>query len=160
IADQMAIREGLNPLDYPFGHARGLPSHPVDSTIQIMTVPADDVIPIAGDSSGPVDEIMEPPAGYRPVALLTAPGHSHDAPAALPPFIVGVARAGQIELRVISPKGLSKAEWRQVVARPLLIAPLGRDGASALEQQMAPLLQHGSGTHVARLKTRAFCVEE
>jgi hypothetical protein len=150
VRDQERLRYGPPPDIFQLPPTNGgvVPN----GTLQISVMPSDDVIPVAGDSAGPVDEVMAPPDGYRPIAFT--------APAAFAPFIVGVMRENsRVDFRVLSPHGLSSAQWRAAASRPLVIQPLSSEGAANLERAMAPLVQRGSGTHVAKLQGRVYCAD-
>jgi hypothetical protein len=133
----------------------GPDSPPSDATFANAPneVPQDEnVVPIAGDSSGDVDEVMlerpglhliayVPPAAVAPVAVLSG---LHD---------------GDVQLRVFSASGVTAAERARLMRTPLVIRPLSAVEKARTERWIASAAVPGSGLHLTRIPMRAYCVE-
>ena len=144
------------------------PSPATDPVIQ-----NEDVIPVNGDSSNPVDEVMDDArADHQPVFLgqltpraafalnsFVAPARSIPA-SPVRPIVVAVSRGnGLFELRNYSRDGLSPIELRAWSRRQLLMSPIAPDKQRAFEKQIAAVSKRGSGTHVTHIALNGYCVD-
>jgi len=144
------------------------PSPATDPVIQ-----NEDVIPVNGDSSNPVDEVMEDArADHQPVFLsqltpraafalnsFVAPARSTSTSPARP-IVVAVSRGnGLFELRNYSRDGLSPIQLRAWSRRQLLMSPIAPDKQRAFEKQIAAVSKRGSGTHVTHIALNGYCVD-
>lgn len=119
----------------------------------------EDVVPIAGDTSGPDDSVMdggEP--GFRLVSLLTpAPPQPETLQR---PFVMFTGyRDGVIQMRVFSPHGLSRTERQRLTRVHFVLEPLDTGGKQRLQNWLTQVAPRGSGVHVTSLAVRGYCVE-
>jgi hypothetical protein len=113
-----------------------------------------EVIPLSGDGSDPVDEVMEPVSGYTPVAF------RRPSPVVAAPFVVFTAdRDGLIEMRVIGPSALRPETARLLRRGEMALMPVAADVRRRIESFVASVATRGSGVHVTRMRLRAYCVE-
>jgi hypothetical protein len=133
----------------------------------------EDVVPIAGDSSGPTDEIMNDARASAPRWFLAGAPAAHAAavgwaaPAApraaavltrTVTFFTGL-RDGSMEMTVASAEALTAGQVKRLMTRQLLLTPVDPASRKELSKSMASVMKRGSGAHVRRFKLAAYCVE-
>jgi hypothetical protein len=121
-------------------------------------VPQDeDVVPISGDSHGDVEEVMLDTPGPHLISYVRpAP---RPAAAVTPVAVFSGLRAGAMQMRVFSPRGLTAAERARLSRTPLVIRPLVAAEQSRVQRWIASVTAPGSGMHVTGIAVRAYCVE-
>jgi hypothetical protein len=112
-----------------------------------------DVIPINGDSSAPVDEIMD--AGLQ-LAAIRSWGPS---PPARPIAVYTTRPDGEMDLRAVSPAGMTADDFEKRASSPIVLSPLAASSRAGVERYLESLAPRGSGTHVMRARVHAYCVE-
>ena len=133
----------------------------------------EDVIPVHGDSSGTVDEVMEDartdrqpaflsqltPRGAWALNSLVVPATS--APAVpSQPIIIAISRGnGSFELRRYSRDGFSPRVIRAWSRRQLVMSPVAPGKQRAFEKQIAAISKRGSGTHITHIALNGYCVD-
>jgi hypothetical protein len=131
-----------------------------------------DVIPIHGDSSSTVDEVLAPDADAEPPKQS---GPSPDpfegltrgavSPAARVSTLAAAATViaqlsdGTIEMRVYSPRGLTSQEKASLLRVSGVLVPIPPAARQYVEQWIAGAAPAGSGVHLTRVALRGYCVE-
>lgn len=115
---------------------------------------AQDVIPINGDSSAPVDEIMDG-GGLHLVSWKSW----KLSPPVRPISIYRKRADGDVDLQIITAEGMPPGEFRQHTSLPIVLVPLRDSNRPALERYIASHTRPGSGVHVTHGRLHAYCVE-
>jgi hypothetical protein len=119
----------------------------------------EDVIPIAGDSGGPVDEILDDEEGGLHLVSLLAPKRPPSETLQRPFIVFTGFRDGVMQMRVFSPHGLSRAQRDRLPGIHAVLVPLTASGKQRLESWLAEVAPRGSGVHVMSQTVRGYCVE-
>lgn len=134
----------------------------------------EDIVPINGDSSVPVDEVMDAWAAPAPPTVdFPAPRIAlarYEASTAVPartalatpavPIVVAISRGnGAFEIRRYARSALSPPDAQRWSKTQFVVSPVTPEAQRTIEKQIASVTKRGSGTHLARIAAAGYCVD-